>query len=96
MFPEALMLHYLDDLDSKMESMRAHFEREAETDSNWTSYNASLGRVLLNTAKFLKKEAPAVAVAAAASSDSGELASAPTPVEPAVVESAVSAGDKII
>ena len=56
MFPEALMLHYLDDLDSKMESMRAHFEREAETESSWTSYNASLGRTLLNTAKFLKKE----------------------------------------
>jgi 3'-5' exoribonuclease len=56
MFPEALMLHYLDDLDSKMESMRAHFEREAENDSSWTSYNASLGRTLLNTAKFLKKE----------------------------------------
>ena len=33
MFPEALMLHYLDDLDSKMESMRAQFEREAELDS---------------------------------------------------------------
>src|SRR5215475_13301302 len=64
MFPEALMLHYLDDLDSKMESMRAHFEREAETESSWTTYNASLGRVLLNTAKFLKKEAPAAAVAA--------------------------------
>src|SRR5258708_14719479 len=62
MFPEALMLHYLDDLDSKMESMRAHFEREAESDSNWTSYNASLGRTLLNTAKFLKKdEGPAQA-----------------------------------
>ena len=30
MFPEALMLHYLDDLDSKMESMRAQFEREGE------------------------------------------------------------------
>ena len=30
MFPEALMLHYLDDLDSKMEAMRAHFEREAD------------------------------------------------------------------
>ena len=55
MFPEALMLHYLGDLDSKMESMRAHFEREAETDSSWTSYNASLGRTLLNTAKYLKK-----------------------------------------
>jgi 3'-5' exoribonuclease len=53
MFPEALMLHYLDDLDSKMESMRAHFEREAELESPWTSYNGSLGRPLLNTAKFL-------------------------------------------
>jgi 3'-5' exoribonuclease len=53
MFPEALMLHYLDDLDSKMESVRAHFEREAASESAWSSYNASLGRPLLNTAKFL-------------------------------------------
>jgi 3'-5' exoribonuclease len=58
MFPEALMLHYMDDLDSKMESMRAHFEREAGSESSWTSYNPSLGRTLLNTAKFLKKEEP--------------------------------------
>lgn len=53
MFPEALMLHYLDDLDSKMEAMRAQFEREAGLDSPWTSYNASLGRPLLNSEKFL-------------------------------------------
>jgi 3'-5' exoribonuclease len=53
MFPEALMLHYLDDLDSKMEAMRSHFEREAGLDGPWTSYNASLGRPLLNTEKFL-------------------------------------------
>ncbi len=53
MFAEALMLHYLDDLDSKMEAMRAHFEREADMESPWTSYNASLGRPLLNSAKFL-------------------------------------------
>jgi len=62
MFPEALMLHYLDDLDSKMEAMRAHFERESAMDSPWTSYNASLGRPLLNTEKFLtpkKSAAPA-------------------------------------
>ena len=55
MFPEALMLHYLDDLDSKMEAMRAHFEREGELESPWTSYNASLGRPLLNSAKFLQE-----------------------------------------
>jgi 3'-5' exoribonuclease len=58
MFPEALVLHYLDDLDSKMEAMRAHFEREADLESPWTSYNASLGRPLLNTEKFLAPKAP--------------------------------------
>ncbi len=53
MFPEALLLHYMDDLDSKMEAMRAHFEREADLESPWSSYNASLGRPLLNSAKYL-------------------------------------------
>ena len=56
MFPEALMLHYLDDLDSKMEAMRAQFEREADLDTPWTSYNPSLARPLLNTKKFLEKK----------------------------------------
>ncbi|MBA3913256.1 MAG: hypothetical protein H0X25_05255 [Acidobacteriales bacterium] len=54
MFPEALMLHYLDDLDSKMEAMRAQFAREAESDSAWTSYNPSLGRPLLDSTRFLQ------------------------------------------
>ncbi len=81
MFPEALMLHYLDDLDSKMESMRAQFEREAELDSAWTSYNPSLARPLLNTKKFLEKglaasrtvepQKPAAAAVAATSSEEG-------------------------
>jgi 3'-5' exoribonuclease len=97
MFPEALMLHYLDDLDSKMESMRAHFEREAETDSNWTSYNSSLGRVLLNTAKFLKKEPVKVAAAAVASAAESAviLDVQPTP-EPVAAAPSLPPGDKII
>ena len=74
MFPEALMLHYLDDLDSKMESMRAHFEREP--DNEWTGYNPSLERPLLNTQKFLEKlragENPAAAAAAASAAISDE------------------------
>src|SRR5215472_3416894 len=53
MFPEALMLHYLDDLDSKMESMRAHFQREP--DAEWTTYNSSMERPLLNSRKYLEK-----------------------------------------
>ncbi|MGH9497396.1 MAG: 3'-5' exoribonuclease YhaM family protein [Candidatus Sulfotelmatobacter sp.] len=59
MFPEALVLHYLDDLDSKMEAMRAQFERESSLDGPWTSYNTSLGRPLLNTEKFLAPKKPA-------------------------------------
>jgi len=71
MFPEALMLHYLDDLDSKMESMRAQFEREGELETPWTSYNPSLARPLLNTQKFLEKgsAAPAQTVAAEVAAD---------------------------
>jgi 3'-5' exoribonuclease len=53
MFPEAMLLHYMDDLDSKMESMRAQFERESSMENAWTSYNPSMGRSLLNSAKFL-------------------------------------------
>jgi len=77
MFPEALMLHYLDDLDSKMESMRALFEREAGTDAAWTGYNAALGRPLLNTAKFLEKKS----TEAAAKAESAGLNSAASPAE---------------
>ncbi len=71
MFPEALMLHYLDDLDSKMEAMRAHFEREAGMEGAWTSYNASLGRPLLNTQKFL---APKKTSASEESPNNGNVA----------------------
>lgn len=68
MFPEALMLHYLDDLDSKMEAMRAQMERDAELESPWTSYNSSLARPVLNTAKFLEAHKKTAAQSAAASS----------------------------
>src|SRR5437588_12109955 len=81
MFPEALVLHYLDDLDSKMESMRAHFAREVCSEGVWTGYNPSLARPLLNTVKFLEKK-PA-AVAEAASVDSSETQAAiPEPESP--------------
>ena len=68
MFPEALMLHYLDDLDSKMEAMRAQFARDAELEGVWTSYNSSLGRPLLNSAKLLQNNGASPQVAAAAAS----------------------------
>ncbi|MGH9325419.1 MAG: 3'-5' exoribonuclease YhaM family protein [Terriglobia bacterium] len=46
-FPEALAMHYLDELDSKLESMRAQYEAEQNRDGEWTSKNRSLSRELL-------------------------------------------------
>ncbi len=52
LFPEALMLHYLDDLDSKMEAMRATIA--ASPDQEWTARSPALERSLLNLDYFLK------------------------------------------
>jgi len=79
MFPEALMLHYLDDLDSKMEAMRAHFEREIELEGPWSSYNASLGRPLLDSRKFLQGEKPPVKSSVEDSNAPAANGTAPSP-----------------
>src|SRR5271169_6621641 len=91
MFPEALMLHYLDDLDSKMESMRAQFEREGELETPWTSYNPSLARPLLNTRKFLEKRGPEQAQSAPENLAADESSGDPESALPAS-ESAANAG----
>jgi hypothetical protein len=66
-----------------MESMRAHFERDPAVE--WTGYNGSLGRTLLNSENVLAKvaaaaEQPAIkveelelAVLKAAAGDGSEL-----------------------
>ncbi len=77
MFPEALMLHYLDDLDSKMEAMRAHYARESESEGAWTSYNASLGRPLLDSRKFIQGEKAADAKAGNEPSEQTSAAAEP-------------------
>jgi len=46
-FPEALVVHYLDDLDSKLESMRAQYRADGLRPGDWTSRNRALGRELL-------------------------------------------------
>jgi 3'-5' exoribonuclease len=47
MFPEALVVHYLDDLDSKLQSMRAQYASDKERAGDFTARNRSLGRELL-------------------------------------------------
>jgi 3'-5' exoribonuclease len=52
-FPEALMLHYLDDMDSKMECMRALLESDRQVEGCFTAYNSALERPVLKKDLFL-------------------------------------------
>jgi 3'-5' exoribonuclease len=56
-FPEAMLLHLIDLTDSKMAAMEAALEREKDSASVWTSYNAALERSILNRAKYLQQPA---------------------------------------
>lgn len=49
-FPEALVVHLLDDLDSKLTSMSAQYAAECGQEGEWTSRNRALGRELLKPA----------------------------------------------
>lgn len=46
MTPEAMALHYLDNMDAKLQLFGTLIEGDANTDSNWTPYQPNLGRKL--------------------------------------------------
>lgn len=52
-FPEALLLHHLDNLDSKMDAMRSAMKRDTHSDSEFTGWVASLERILLRKDRYL-------------------------------------------
>ena len=53
LFPEALLLHYLDDMDSKMECMRAMVSQDRQVEGDWTGYNQPLDRTVLKKELYL-------------------------------------------
>ncbi|HWB85604.1 MAG TPA: HD domain-containing protein [Bryobacteraceae bacterium] len=85
-FPEALLLHYLDDMDSKMECMRALIENDRQVDGCFTTYNAALERTALKKEKYLgagstprSSVQPAVPGSAVGAPSGAEAASVPSP-----------------
>jgi 3'-5' exoribonuclease len=60
MFREALLLHYLDDLDSKMAAVRSALESD-QGEGNWTAFNGALERRILRADRFLSGSAGAPA-----------------------------------
>jgi 3'-5' exoribonuclease len=53
MIREAMVFHYLDDMDSKMAAVRAALVTESG-DEEWSAYSAALGRKFLKLDAFLK------------------------------------------
>src|SRR5437763_6128748 len=53
MIREALVFHYLDDLDSKLAAVRAALAIDAG-DAEWSAYSGALGRKFLRLEGFLK------------------------------------------
>jgi 3'-5' exoribonuclease len=58
MFPEALVLHFLDDMDSKVAAARAVLGKNGG-DGGWTAYSSALNRRLLRVSEFRKDQSVA-------------------------------------
>jgi 3'-5' exoribonuclease len=61
-----MLLHHLDNLDSKMECIRALAEKDRHIEGCWTGYSSALQRSILKKEKYLE-DAPAREVPAAPS-----------------------------
>jgi 3'-5' exoribonuclease len=69
-FAEALLFHYLDDMDSKMECMRALVDQDRQVEGYFTGFSTSLERMVLKKAKYLS------------SAESNGHAATPAPARP--------------
>ncbi len=93
MFPEAVVFHFLDNLDAKINSMEGQLAADPLVEGDWTLWNASLGRALLKSRKYLGAGAPAAATSG--DEGAGEAAAKPAAGEPtaaAVSEAPVNGG----
>jgi 3'-5' exoribonuclease len=80
-FPEALLLHYLDDMDSKMECMRVLIDKDPQAVGYFTTYSPTLTRVALRKGRYLDggRKEPAEAGPAVGSVDEFDAPATPTP-----------------
>jgi len=86
LFPEALLLHLLDNMDSKMENMRALIDRDPQVTGEWTGFSSALDRAALKKSKYL--EGPSIEPAV-------ETPIASKPAPPRAPEPASAFADKL-
>ncbi|MEO8658784.1 MAG: HD domain-containing protein [Bryobacteraceae bacterium] len=53
-FAEAMLLHHLDNMDSKMECVRGLIAKDKQVDGFWTGYSSALERSVLKKARYLE------------------------------------------
>jgi 3'-5' exoribonuclease len=89
MFAEALLLHHLDNLDSKMDALRSALKRDRQIEGEFTNWIAPLERALLKKEQYLHPSAPPASTAPPAPA-------APAPVNaPAKPAPATPFGEKL-
>jgi 3'-5' exoribonuclease len=88
-FAEAVLLHHLDNMDSKMETVRNALQRDKSVEGEFTSWVAPLERVLLKKDRFLQ-ETP-VPVPVAARTEVKPEAPKPEVVKPEIVKPEIKA-----
>jgi 3'-5' exoribonuclease len=91
-FPEAILLHYLDDLDSKMECMRALIANDRQVEGVFTTYHPALERSVLKKDRFLAGQLPA---GAAPSSEPASACAPETAPPPANGSAAAPPADSV-
>lgn len=55
-FAEALLLHHLDNMDSKMDALRSALRRDQQSDGEFTGWIGPLERVLLKKERYLQEK----------------------------------------
>lgn len=73
-FPEAMLLHLIDNMDSKMGAVLQNIAGDTGVEGEWTGYVPSLERSLLKKDRFLREAAPPPVVAAPAEAPSTPFA----------------------
>jgi 3'-5' exoribonuclease len=82
LFPEAMLLHHLDNLDSKMNAMRAALNKDLMSEGEFTGWIPSLERTLLRKDRFLSEQPPSPLAAPVAESNKSEPAVSEANQEP--------------
>jgi 3'-5' exoribonuclease len=85
MIREAMVFHYLDDLDSKMAAVRVALATPSG-DDEWSSYSSALGRKFLKLDAFLKSAETATVDAITPPTPANPVSDADSPVETASPE----------